>query len=60
MEIGPEVQGHLRAAERLIGYARQTGQLNDDECGVLMYYLKEIEREIAPLCKNHCEIPESK
>ena len=60
MEIGPEVREHMRAAERLIGYARQTGQLNDDECSILMYYLKEIEREIAPLCQNHCDTSESK
>jgi hypothetical protein len=59
LNLRPEVREHLRMAERLIGFARQKGELSDDECALLMYYVKEIEREIAPLCPNHCERPAS-
>lgn len=59
MEIGPEVNDFSRMAERLIGFARREGELSDDDCSVVMYYAKELERVFAPLCPNHCEHPAS-
>jgi len=50
----------MRVAERVIGFAHQNGGLTDDECSVIMYYAKELEREMAPFCPNHCELPASK
>ena len=41
-------------------YVRQTGELTDDECSMIMYYAKELERELAPYCQNHRELTASK
>jgi hypothetical protein len=59
MDLRTEVKDFSRMAERLIGFARRVGELSDDECGVVMYYAKDLERVFAPLCPNHCEHPAS-
>ena len=51
MDIRLEVKELTRVAEQLIGFAHQ--------CSAIMYYAKELEREIAPFCPNHCEQPPS-
>jgi hypothetical protein len=58
--IRPEIQDLMRVSERLIGFAHREGELTDDECSAIMYYAKELEREIGPYCPNHCEVPDSK
>jgi hypothetical protein len=60
VDIRPEVKELMRVAERVIGFAHQNGGLTEDECSVIMYYAKELEREMAPFCPNHCELPASK
>jgi hypothetical protein len=55
--IRPEIQELMRVSERLIGFAHREGELTNDECDAIMYYVKELEREIGPFCPNHCEIP---
>jgi len=51
-----EVQDLIRACEHLIGFAHQTnGKLTRDACDLIMYYAKELEKEIAPYCTSPCE-----
>jgi hypothetical protein len=57
VNIRPEIQDLMRVSERLIGFARRQGELTQDECDAVMYYAKELEREMTPFCPNHCEIP---
>jgi hypothetical protein len=60
MDLRSEVKELIRVAEKLIGFAHQNGGLTDDECSVVMYYAKELEREMTPFCPNHYEQPVSK
>lgn len=55
MEIRPEIKDLMRVAERLIGFAHQQGELTDDECIMIMYYAKELERELARYCPDYCD-----
>jgi hypothetical protein len=55
MDIRPEIQDLMRVSERLIGFAHQEGELTHDECNAIMFYAKELTREIAPFCPDHCE-----
>ena len=60
MDIRPEIQDLMRVSERLIGFAHREGELTKDECDMIMYYAKELEREMTPFCQDHCEIPAAK
>jgi hypothetical protein len=60
MDIRPEIQELMRVSERLIGFAHREGELTNDECDAIMYYAKELEREMKPFCPDHCEIPAAK
>ena len=59
-DMRPEIQELIRVAERLIGFAHREGELTDAECDAIMFYAKELEREMRPFCPNHCEIPSAR
>jgi len=49
-----EVRELMRVSERLIGFARQNnGSLSNEDCDAVVYYIKELEREIMPYCSAH-------
>ena len=48
-----EVLDLMRVCEQLIGFAHQNGGLTDEECQAVVYYAKELEKEILPFCKKH-------
>jgi hypothetical protein len=51
---GKEVQEFMRVCERLIGFARQNnGSLSSEECESILYYAKDLEREVIPYCQKH-------
>jgi len=54
-DIRPEVQELMRVCERLIGFAHQHDSLTEDECDVILYYAKELKKEITPFCHDHCD-----
>jgi hypothetical protein len=43
----------MRVCERLIGFARQENELTNDECDAIVYYIRELENEVLPYCKQH-------
>ena len=52
--LRPEVQELMRVSERLIGFAHQNnGSLSNDDCDAILYYIKELQREIMPYCSAH-------
>lgn len=48
-----EVLELMRVCEKLIGFAHQNGELTDEECETVVYYAKELEKQILPFCENH-------
>ena len=48
-----EVLDLMRVCEKLIGFAHQNGGLTVEECGAVVYYAKELEKEILPFCEKH-------
>jgi len=41
----------MRVSERLIGFAHQNhGSLSNDDCDAILYYIKDLQREIMPYC----------
>jgi hypothetical protein len=54
LNFQPEVLELSRVCERLIGYAHQNnGTLSDEECSMIVFYIKELEKEIMPYCSKH-------
>ncbi len=54
LNLKPEVLELARVSEKLIGYAHQNhGALNDEECDLIVFYIKELEKEIMPYCSKH-------
>ena len=52
--LRPEVRELMRVSERLIGFAHQNnGSLSTDDCDAVLFYIKELEREIMPYCSAH-------
>ena len=52
--LKPEVLELSRVCERLIGYAHQNhGSLTNEECDMVVFYIKELEKEIVPYCSKH-------
>ena len=52
--LKPEVRELMRVSERLIGFAHQNhGGLSNDDCDAILYYIKELQREIMPYCSAH-------
>ena len=47
-----EVAELMRVCEKLIGFAHQNGGLTDDECEAVVFYAKELEKEVMPYCKG--------
>jgi len=44
----------MRVSERLIGFAHQNhGSLSNDDCDAILYYIKDLQREITPYCSAH-------
>ena len=44
----------MRVAERLIGFAHQNhGALSNEDCDAILYYVKDLQREIMPYCATH-------
>lgn len=52
-----EVKDFMRMCERLLSLAMTTGELSDDECGVIAYYTQELHDKTLPICerKQVCE-----
>ena len=49
-----EVRELMRVSERLIGFAHQNhGSLSNDDCDAILYYIKDLQREITPYCSAH-------
>jgi len=49
--LKPEVRELMRVSERLIGFAHQNhGSLSNDDCDAILYYIKDLQREIMPYC----------
>ena len=48
-----EIAELMRVAERLIGFAHQTGELTNEECEAVLYYARELEKELTPFCEKH-------
>ena len=48
-----EVTELMRVSEKLIAFTHQNGGLTDEECEAVMFYARELEREILPLCAQH-------
>ncbi|HKP01421.1 MAG TPA: hypothetical protein VJU02_07310 [Nitrospiraceae bacterium] len=52
--LKPEVRELMRVSERLIGFAHQNhGSLSNDDCDAILYYIKDLQREILPFCSAH-------
>jgi len=52
--LKPEVRELMRVSERLIGFAHQNhGSLSNDDCDAILYYVKDLQREITPYCSAH-------
>ena len=47
-----EVAELMRVSERLIGFAHQNGGLTEDECAAVLYYARELEKEVMPYCSQ--------
>ena len=45
-----EIKEFMKMSERLIALATQTGELSDEECQMLDYYVTELQSKIHPLC----------
>ena len=50
--IRPQVEEFMRSCERLFGFTNVQGRLTTEECEVLEYYAKELQRQIAPVCET--------
>ena len=51
---GKEVREFMCVYQRPIGFARQNnGSLSNEECEVILYYAKDLQREMIPYCKTH-------
>lgn len=50
-----EVKEFMRMCERLISLAMQTGELSEDECGVISFYAQELQEKIPPLCIKYSQ-----
>ena len=48
-----EITELMRVCERLIGFARQENELTSEECEAVVYYIRELENEVLPYCKQH-------
>jgi hypothetical protein len=55
LDARKEVLDFMRHAERLIQLARMDGGLKEDECDAIVYYAREIEREVLPQCSKREE-----
>jgi hypothetical protein len=54
MNMREEVSDLMRVCEKLISFAHQNGGLTDDECEAVVFYARELEREVLPYCvKQH-------
>jgi hypothetical protein len=50
-----EVKEFMRMCERLISLAMQTGELSEDECGVISFYAQELQEKIPPFCTKYSQ-----
>jgi hypothetical protein len=47
-----EVKDFMRMCERLIGLAKRTGELSEEECDVISFYAQELHEKTHPLCSK--------
>jgi hypothetical protein len=48
-----EVLDLMHVCAKLIRFSHQNGGLTDEECEAVVYYAKELEKEILPFCEKH-------
>jgi hypothetical protein len=50
LHLSAESQEFVRVAEKLIKMGRGQHALSEEECGVLLFYIEELQRELGAHC----------
>ena len=48
--LSPQVQELIRASENVIGFASDNNGLREEDCEAVLFYARELIREIQPQC----------